>query len=224
MMLRIFAMNVEGLDFTKKRWNGYFSEERIRTASRIRQDHQRQLFLGAEALLNRSLEIMGISVSLPAAYTRNRYGKPYFDDVQGLYVNWSHSGSFVICALSDQEVGIDLQNTCKEPKNALVHRFLQAEELIYYNQATDRQKKLLFYAYWTAKESFLKALGTGFGTSLNHFYIRMEKQAVEVIRRDGEIPYTCWFLNFKEKDYMAAVCIKGKHPDKKSFFIEFVDP
>ena len=135
----------------------------------MRREKDRQLFLGAEALLNRSLKLVDAPVSLPAVYTRNRYGKPYLDKTSGIYVNWSHSGSFAICALSDREVGIDLQNTFKTPKSALVRRVLQPEEQIYYDQTPKEQRRQLFYSYWTVKESFLKALGNGFRDSDRQF-------------------------------------------------------
>lgn len=224
-MLRIFAMNVTGEDFTTEQWRGCLSEERKNEALKLRRERDRQLFLGAEVLLNQSLKRMGAPTSLPAVYTRNRYGKPYLDETPGIYVNWSHSGTFVICALSDQEVGIDLQNTCKEPKRALVRRVLQPEEQICYDQTPGERQKQLFYSYWAIKESFLKALGTGFGTSLESFYIRMERSEPEIIRRDGGAVYTCRLLNFKEKDYTAAVCVKGEHSEwKMSPAIESLQP
>jgi 4'-phosphopantetheinyl transferase len=215
MMLRIFAMNVTGEDFTAERWKSCLSESRRNEAKKMRREKDRQLFLGAEALLNRSLKLVDAPVSLPAVYTRNRYGKPYLDKTSGIYVNWSHSGSFAICALSDREVGIDLQNTFKTPKSALVRRVLQPEEQIYYDQTPKEQRRQLFYSYWTVKESFLKALGTGFGTPIDNFYVRMEGPYPEVIQREGRDVYACRLLDFKEKDYMAAVCVKGENPEAK---------
>lgn len=214
-MLRIFAMNVTEKDFTAESFRSCLSESRRNEAKRLRREKDRQLFLGAEALLNRSLEMIGAPVCLPAVYTRNRYGKPYLDKTSGIYANWSHSGSFVICALSDQEVGIDLQSICKEPGSALVRRVLQPEEQIYYDQTPKERQKQLFYSYWTVKESFLKALGTGFGTSLDRFYVRIEGDYPEIIRRDGGARYTCQLLDFMEKDYMAAVCVEGEHAEAR---------
>ena len=82
-------MDAAGQNFMDERWSRYLSAGRQEAAAGIRQERHRQLFLGAEALLNRSLEAAGAPVELPAAYTRNRHGKPYLTAAEGLYVNLS---------------------------------------------------------------------------------------------------------------------------------------
>lgn len=211
MMIQVYAVNTAGQDFMDEQWSRYLSEERKKAAANIRQNGQRQLFLGAEALLNRSLEAEGVPVKLPAAYIRNRYGKPFLTALKGLYVNWSHSGTCAVCALSDREVGVDLQDTGREPGEALIHRVLQQEERTFYEQMPAAQRKKLFYEYWVIKESYLKALGTGFYTPLDQFYVRMNGIYPEVVPK-GKLPlYTCRLLNAGE-GYTAAVCVEGVHP------------
>ena len=217
MKIRVFAINAARRDFTGGQWSGYLSEERKASADSIRQQQQRQLFLGAEILLNLGLERIKAPLSLPAVCTRNQYGKPYLADLPDLYVNWSHSGTCILCAFSDQEIGADLQNTIKKPKDALIRRTLQPEERIWYDRAAEKEKKQLFYRYWTMKESYLKALGTGFHTPLDTFFIRMEGMHPDIIRRDGGESYTCRILDYKEEDYAAAVCVKGAHPDLETY-------
>lgn len=205
-------MNVEGQDFREEKWSRYLSEERREAAKRLRPEPE-QLCLGAEVLLNRSLHIAGAPMALPAAYVRNRYGKPYLADLPGLYVNWSHSGACVICALSDREVGIDLQETRREPKEALIHRVLRPEEQSFYDRAPEADRHRLFYEYWTVKESYLKALGTGFCTSLDTFIVRMEGICPTVVSEGRTAGYTCRLLETVQRGYAAAVCIEGVHPE-----------
>lgn len=212
-MIRIFAMKAAGQDFTETRWSRYLSEERRTEAKKRKNEKDRQLFLAAEVLLNRSLECMGADIALPAAYGRNSYGKPYLLQNQEIKVNWSHSGAYVICAAADREVGIDLQFMEKEPKEALVRRILQPEERMIYENTPKEQRTVLFYRYWTAKESFLKAVGTGFHMPLETFYIRMEDTAPEIVQRESGSRYECRLLNFKDRKYAAAVCCEGEMKD-----------
>lgn len=205
-------MNVEGQDFREKKWDRYLSEERKKAAERLRHGAE-QLSLGAEVLLNRSLRAWGVQLSLPAAYTRNRYGKPYLTDMPELYVNWSHSGTWVICVLSDREAGIDLQETRKEPKESLIRRVLQPKEQDYYAQVPEADRHRLFYEYWTVKESYLKALGTGFQTSLDTFFVGMEGPCPTVFAEGRTAGYTCRLLEPAGRNYAAAVCIEGVHPE-----------
>lgn len=213
-MIRIFAMKVSGQDYTERCWNDYLSRKRKLEAEKRKNEKERQLFLAAEVLLNRSLEYLHVEVSLPAAYGRNMYGKPYLLQNESLKVNWSHSGEYVVCAVADREVGIDLQYAKKEPKEALVRKTLQPEELLFYENAREERKRL-FYKYWTLKESYLKAIGTGFHTSLETFYIRMDKIVPRIIQKGseaGEQDYYCRILEFEDPDYVAAVCC-GEEPE-----------
>lgn len=206
MMIRIFAMKAAGKDFTDARWNRYLSEERRAEAENRKNEKERQLFLAAEALLNLSLKRAGIDVPLPAKYGRNPHGKPYLIPQGKAEVNWSHSGEYVICAAADCAVGIDLQETGKEPKESLVKRLLLPEERIFYDNAPAEERKRLFYQYWTLKESFLKALGTGFYTPLDTFYISMEKGTPQMIQNVNDRSYGCRILRFADENYAAAVC------------------
>ncbi|MCD8361421.1 MAG: 4'-phosphopantetheinyl transferase superfamily protein [Lachnospiraceae bacterium] len=198
-MLQVFAMQVTGLDFTEARWKTYLSEERLEAAGRRRVTHDRQLFLGAEVLLNLALERCAPGSVRPAAYRRNAHGKPYLlppdDDI---FVSWSHSGEYVLLALSDLEVGADIQISTARPRDALVRRVLNEREQQVYDAVPDeagRQKT--FYEFWALKESLLKAQGTGFGAPLP------EDQGL----------YQARVLDFRDADYAAAVCCRGEMED-----------
>lgn len=212
MSIRIYAMNITGKDYMDEAYAPYLTEARRSEAQKRRKPRDRQLCLAAEVLLNRSLELTGIDVSLPAVYHRNSYGKPYLSQHKGIYVNWSHSGDWVVCAISDREVGIDLQDTGREPGEAMIRRMLQPVELSYYEKIPEERKKRLFYQYWTIKESYLKAVGTGFHMPLDTFYVRMENENPQIVQRTGEKPYVCRLLDFADVDYMAALCVEDEMP------------
>ena len=46
-------------------------------------------------------------------------GKPYFPAFPDFYYNISHSGSYVVCAVCDHPVGIDLQQIPNQAERAL---------------------------------------------------------------------------------------------------------
>ena len=159
----------------------------------------------AELLLNRSLE-QCTDVQTPVRYHRNEHGKPYLTDKPEIYVNWSHSGDYVICAVADREVGIDLQKMDREPKENLIRKVLTKEEQEFYGSVLESERKRLFYQYWSVKESFLKAIGTGFYTSLKTFQVDMEEGQPRISHHINRKNYSCRLLTFREPDYVAAVC------------------
>lgn len=207
-MIRIFSMKVAGRDFTSGRWAPYLSEQRLREAQKRKNPVERQLFLGAEILLNRSLEAAGVECPRPAVYERNIHGKPFLTQAEGISVNWSHSGAYAVCAVADTEIGIDLQETRKTPGENLIRRLLQPREKEFYRLWKDERKEL-FYEYWVLKESFLKALGTGFAASLEDFYIEWETGLPRIVQELSEKSYSCCLLDFREPGYRAAVCREG---------------
>lgn len=162
----------------------------------------------AELLLNRSLERC-TDVQTPARYHRNEHGKPYLTDAPEIYVNWSHSGDYVICAVADREVGIDLQKMDREPKENLIRKVLTEEEQKFYRSVPESERKKLFYQYWSVKESFLKTLGTGFYTSLQTFQVDMEAGQPQISHHINRKNYSCRLLSFRDAEYAAAVCMEN---------------
>ena len=222
--LRVFAMDVSGLGLQEERWGAYLSKQRWEEGKKRAKEPERRLYLGAEILLNRSLEILQKDIVLPVSYTRNQHGKPYLlwpND--SWYVNWSHSGDYVLCAVADREVGVDLQYMRPGIKEPLVKRALQPEELKAYSNIPPAERETRFYQYWVIKESYLKAMGTGFYTHLTQFYVDMEGQYPQIRPRENEEDYSCRLLTFKDQNYAAAVCCVGKMTEVKIEYLPLPD-
>ena len=174
----------------------------------------------AELLLNRSLE-QCTDVQTPVRYHRNEHGKPYLTETPEIYVNWSHSGDYVICAVADREVGIDLQKMDREPKENLIRKVLTKEEQEFYGSVSESERKRLFYQYWSVKESFLKAIGTGFYTSLKTFQVDMEEGQPRISHHINRKNYSCRLLTFREPDYVAAVCVENATLEEEDIKITY---
>ena len=174
----------------------------------------------AELLLNRSLK-QCTDVQTPVRYHRNEHGKPYLTETPEIYVNWSHSGDYVICAVADREVGIDLQKMDREPKENLIRKVLTKEEQEFYGSVSESERKRLFYQYWSVKESFLKAIGTGFYTSLKTFQVDMEKEQPRISHHINRKNYSCRLLTFREPDYVAAVCVENATLEEEDIKITY---
>lgn len=105
----------------------------------------------------------------------NRYGKPYLKG-QPWFFNLSHSDEKLVIAVSNVEIGVDIE-ICRERKNLadLTQHCFAPEEITYWRGLPDAQKTRAFYQFWTAKEAFVKATGRGMGLGLSRCVINPQQ-------------------------------------------------
>ena len=88
-----------------------------------------------------------------------------------IFYSISHSGNYVVCALSDRRVGIDIENKLrsifsdgKETQlEKIANKCLNFGETIHFETCDEHKKADLLLHYWTRKESYSKAIGKGLG-------------------------------------------------------------
>ncbi len=133
-----------------------------------------------------------------------QYGKPYVKD-KSIFFNLSHSGEYAVCAVSDREVGIDIQEM-GALKMKVARRYFTENECKYILSQPDSDKAAdMFYRLWSLKESFVKAVGLGINLPFKSFEIIPEKK-VMVLHTFNEKKY-----KFTERDidnYKLAVCVE----------------
>ena len=92
------------------------------------------------------------------AYRYGEMGKPYFVDERLPFFNLSHAGGLVILAVSDREVGADIQNMRSQREKNMAERFFSGEES---RAVSDDETRELFYKLWSRKEALGKCTGEG---------------------------------------------------------------
>ncbi len=89
------------------------------------------------------------------------HGKPYLKNVQDVFFNLSHSGEYVVCVMSDCEIGVDIQQYRKNIKEGLLNKVLHESEKNLHQACTKEEKEACFYRIWAAKEAYAKYTGEG---------------------------------------------------------------
>ena len=93
-------------------------------------------------------------------FFRTEKGKPIAKDLP-VYFSVSHSGEHVLCAVGDSPVGADIERI-REVNEKLIERVCTLEEMRFIDKestsADDRMR--LFFRFWTAKEAYIKRIGT----------------------------------------------------------------
>ena len=88
------------------------------------------------------------------AMDRQGKGKPFFPDRPQLRFNLSHSGEWVLCALSDEgEVGVDIE-AIRPRKDGLPRYAMTDEEFASFDGSWED-----FFRIWTLKEAYVKYQG-----------------------------------------------------------------
>ena len=101
--------------------------------------------------------------------SRTAQGKPYLADYPELSFNLSHTGDYVLFAVTrEAQLGVDIE-VCKARANlaGLVAKCFAKQEQAYWAQLPKSDQVPAFYHFWTQKEAFVKATGAGIALGLN---------------------------------------------------------
>lgn len=115
-----------------------------------------------QMLSERGFDADSLSVS------ENAFGKPAFDSRTGLHFSLSHAGDRVMAAVSDAEVGCDVERIVPVDGEMLKTSLADAERAslsTLFGAARDKA----FIRLWVRKESYVKALGRGLDIGLATF-------------------------------------------------------
>lgn len=134
---------------------------------------------------------------------RDDRGKPFLPDFKGIHFNLSHSGRWVLMAVSGRPVGADVEKIRPVSAELGLRYFSQRESDLLFSK--DGEERLaLFYELWTVKESFIKATGEGLSRALSSFTADLEKG--EIHSGDERGPKYYFRRYGLEGGYRVAVC------------------
>ena len=141
MTVRFLDVNTVSLDQLSL-WAGWLAEEKRQRLDRMPERNYLQSLCGDGLAREMLGEMLGIAPeSVVFTYTEN--GKPMTD---GAFFSVSHSGDIVACAVSDREVGLDVE--CRRPAPSRVADAVGSED---------------FWQFWTRREAAIKCCGGTLG-------------------------------------------------------------
>lgn len=99
---------------------------------------------------------------------RNSNGKPSIETLPDFHYNISHSGEWTVIALSDSEVGIDIQYI-RPLKNGFAERFFTRRENEHLVRLSESDKIYDMIRIWTLKEARIKVSGESLAKNIKNF-------------------------------------------------------
>ncbi|GEO99690.1 4'-phosphopantetheinyl transferase family protein [Methylobacterium haplocladii] len=190
-------------------------EERQRTTRFLRQE-DRDRYAASHAALRRILA--GALAADPAdvRFLADEAGKPELDGPwRGhLAFNLSHSGGVGLIALSpDARIGVDVERIRPIPDClSLARSYFAAGEVSALQRLPAEALQTAFYACWTRKEAFVKALGLGLAFPLDRFAVSIPPAAAALLSIDGSADAArAWSLQHlaPAPGHVAAVAIEA---------------
>ena len=132
-------------------------------------------------------------------------GKPFITNLENVHFNISHSGDFVVCAVSNNAIGIDVERI-RKVNLRIAERYFSTSELHDLLQLGEEERKTYFIALWTVKESYLKAIGKGLTQHLNSFTVTKSETGY---RLTGNANAESYHIEIQQlsKEYMLACCM-----------------
>jgi len=152
--------------------------------------------LGAGFLLDEVLKKHG-KREISEPYDTNKHGKRIY---QGFDINLSHCKNIVMCAWSEQPVGIDIEKIKRYDKRIPI-RFFTKKEQEWILQNTNPSRA--FFQLWTRKESIAKWEGTGIGQDFFEDIVLPD----EFMHQQTNInKQKVWLHSFELMDFLISVC------------------
>ena len=153
--MKIYSVNITDIDENLFGiWYDRMSSEKKDSVVKMQSEHKRKLRIAADMLCRKGIsEFCGVPEN-EITIRLTSLGKPY---AAGLPVNFSisHSGDYAVCAVSGNEIGIDIEKIRAVHPRAY-EKFCTEKEARYIDSEENG-----FFKIWTLKEAYFKCIGTG---------------------------------------------------------------
>lgn len=169
-MNQLFCVDCSPLFDEKKRKDilPYLDDSRFQRVERLSSTEKKAQCAAAGWMLTHLFSEDGH----PPALFHGSRGKPYLSGREDVFFNLSHSGKWVLCAVSDKEVGLDAQALTPYRPSVASRCFTAAEQA--WIDGDDRR----FTQLWTMKEAYLKFTGFGLVLPMSSFTVPYDKTGV----------------------------------------------
>jgi 4'-phosphopantetheinyl transferase len=178
------------------------------------QDRHRFLVTRAltRSLLGRYLAMDGAALQ----FGKNRHGRPFLQNAgagaRTLSFNITHTHDRVVLGVTgERTLGIDIESTGRQAATlGIAHRYFSDLECRALNALPPDRQQQRFFAYWTLKESYIKARGMGLAIPLGKFSFDFADTGQFTFSADESLSddpaqWRFWQIGIAE-DFLVSIC------------------
>ena len=159
------------------------NDEELARQRRFYFQRDRAIYAVAHAMVRVALARHAGCAPQALAFGKNEYGRPYVTGPGKLGMPWfnlSHTHGLVACAISRHQraLGMDVEHVARKTEAIeIADRFFSPHEVTALHALPNARQRARFFAYWTLKESYIKACGMGLAIPLSHFSFELDAGA-----------------------------------------------
>jgi 4'-phosphopantetheinyl transferase len=220
-LMKLYAVKI--LDISKEKLDNtcsVFDLEKKRKIEKFVHKKDKIRTLIGEILI-RTIICEDLSISnRNITFKKNKYGKPYLIGYHNFQFNISHSEDYVVCAIDNKPIGIDIEKIKPIEYKEIAQSFFSMSEFGYIVKEDLNNQVKKFYEMWTLKESYIKCTGQGLSIPLNSFSIVFNQYETIKVIIDND--YTEHVFNRFDiaSGYKMAVCSVNKEVSNKIRIID----
>ncbi len=186
--MEILSFDIRDLSESEyEKWYALMATEKKAKIDRFRFDDDKKRSITGEMLIKSYIRQKYGTPAKDIIISTTERGKPYTENCN-IHFNISHSGDMVVCAVSDNPIGVDIEKI-KPVDLKIAKKVFNNDELLYlfgttppytFEKTDDIEILRRFFTLWTTKEAYVKFTGTGISENLKELSIKKDCVVTEI--------------------------------------------
>ena len=210
--VHVWYADPDEVDYDVAHARTLLGDNELTRLDRHRFERDRRIFLATRVLVRTTLSRYAGVPARSWRFAPNAHGCPeIIDPVSPLRFNLSNTTGLVACVVAQRAVGIDVENLAREAPLDIAPRFLSPAELNALAALPRAEQPRRIFAYWTLKESYIKARGLGLALPLRlvSFLLEGDGPRIELDASLRDDPSRWRFIQlYPTEQHVGSLCLE----------------
>lgn len=204
-MVELIYLNLNSISMDPYDYGSIIPQAKLHELAPIRSSKRYREWLGSQWLRR---YVLSERFNLPLNLLQFKFtakGRPWCTNIPHIDFNIAHSGHWVVMALAEQPIGVDIENLSSiRDQLAIARHYFSYDEYEQLQQTLPVWQKHRFYQLWTLKEAYLKQTGLGITAGLNHLSFHLDAKNIQLASKLSHLPH--FYLFYFHHYWQALAC------------------